>query len=140
MRVIEPRADARIELRNALAAVRACMLEIGGPGVDLRTLDGIPALHLPRAEIHLREPRIDARREAMPHCKRIRNVHASREWTRFDVPRHSPAKRGEPLRDARGFLRRIARERHIAPAVADTCLDRHSRMPDQNEIHASPTR
>ena len=37
-------------------------------------------------------------------------------------------------------VRRIARERHIAPAVADTCLDRHSRMPDQNEIHASPTR
>ncbi len=49
----------RAEHRHALAAVRARVLEIFSPGVELAAGDDFPGETLPRTEIHFRKAPVD---------------------------------------------------------------------------------
>ncbi|KAH0439054.1 hypothetical protein KCU90_g3312, partial [Aureobasidium melanogenum] len=92
---IEPRPHSRDELRNALAAMRTRVFEIGRPVVEQRTIDRVPALLLPIAEVHFLQTIIMAERttEIVRHGGGERR--AAHQRTRYEHPWRRHLQRGK---------------------------------------------
>lgn len=146
LREAEPRDRVRAlrnacgKLRDAFAAVRTRMHQIGGPCIERRTIDVVPALHFPRAEIEFLPAGVAFARHATRVREPVGDRRAAHERTRADARGQRRAERAQPIvQQARGRVGG-AGERHVGASVADSRRDRDGRMTDQDEIHPSITR
>jgi hypothetical protein len=134
---LKPRNDALRELRQTLAAVRTSMFDITGPIIDERAIDRIPRAAFPRAEVHFRKTRVDMRIDR----KNLRQRCASHKRARVpSIDTCGHVQRLHPRRQCDSEIAHIAPQGHIGLPVAHARFEGDFRMPNQDEIHASPMR